>query len=244
MSTAVAVAVVGSSGRMGGLVTQILAESENFDVHARIGRHDSLDQMEGADVVIDVSAPASSPDIVTAALDRRIPIVVGTSGWTSERIAPVERRIAADPTLSALFIPNFSLGSALATRFAELAAPHFESIEIIEAHHSGKTDSPSGTAIRTAELIGAARVELGPVAAPHADQRARGQQIASVPVHSLRMSGVSARQEVVLGGSGETVRIIHETLSDDSYEPGILLSLREATTRTGLVVGLGALLGL
>ncbi len=241
---ATSVAVVGSTGRMGGLVTRLLAESENFDVHARIGRQDSLDQLEGADVVIDVSVPAASPEVVTAALDRGIPIVVGTSGWTSERLAPFESRIAADPTLTALFIPNFSLGSALATRFAELAAPHFESIEIIEAHHAAKTDSPSGTAIRTAELIGAARAELGPVAAPHADQRARGQQVASVPVHSLRMSGVSARQEVVFGGSGETVRIIHETLSDESYEPGILLSLREATSRTGLVVGLGALLGL
>jgi 4-hydroxy-tetrahydrodipicolinate reductase len=241
---ATSVAVVGSTGRMGGLVTRLLAESEQYDVHARIGRQDSLDQLEGADVVIDVSAPAISPQVVTAALDLRLPIVVGTSGWTSERLAPVASRITADPTLTALFIPNFSLGSALATRFAELAAPHFESIEIVEAHHAGKTDSPSGTAIRTAELIGAARAELGPVAAPHADQRARGQQVASVPVHSLRMSGVNARQEVVLGGSGETVRIIHETLSDESYEPGILLALREATSRTGMVVGLGALLGL
>jgi 4-hydroxy-tetrahydrodipicolinate reductase len=241
---ATSVAVVGSTGRMGGLVTRLLAESEQYDVHARIGLQDSLDQLEGADVVIDVSVPAVSPQVVTAALDRGIPIVVGTSGWTNERLAPFASRIAADPALTAFFIPNFSLGSALATRFAELAAPHFESIEIVEAHHAAKTDSPSGTAIRTAELIGAARAELGPVAAPHADQRARGQQVASVPVHSLRMSGVSARQEVVLGGSGETVRIIHETLSDESYEPGILLSLREATARTGMIVGLGALLGL
>lgn len=241
---ATSVAVVGSTGRMGGLVTRLLAESDDFDVHARIGRQDPLDQVDGADVVIDVSVPAASPAIVAAILDRGIPIVVGTSGWTSERIAPVERRIAADPTLTAFFIPNFSLGSALASRFAELGAPHFESIEIIEAHHAGKTDSPSGTAVRTAELIGAARADLGPVAAPHADQRARGQQVASVPVHSLRMSGVGARQEVVFGGSGETVRIVHETLSDESYEPGILLSLRAATSRTGLVVGLGALLGL
>jgi len=241
---AIKVAVVGSTGRMGGLVTRLLAESEDFDVHARVGRQDPIDQVEGADVVIDVSVPASSPDVVSAVLDRRIPIVVGTSGWTADRIAPVERRVAADPTLTAFFIPNFSLGSVLATRFAELAAPHFESIEIVEAHHAGKTDSPSGTAIRTAELMGAARADLGPVAAPHADQRARGQQVASIPVHSLRMSGVSARQEVVLGGAGETVRIIHETLSDESYEPGILLSLREALTRRGLVVGLGPLLGL
>jgi 4-hydroxy-tetrahydrodipicolinate reductase len=237
------VAIVGSSGRMGGLLDRMLSASDDFDVHARIGRHDSLDQMAGADVVVDVSLPAVSPDVVSAALDQRIPVVVGTSGWTADRIAPFATRIAADPDLTALFIPNFSLGSALATRFAELAAPHFESIEIIEAHHAAKTDSPSGTAIRTAELIGAARAGLGPVAAPHADQRARGQQVASVPVHSLRMAGVSARQEVVFGGAGETVRIVHETLSDSSYEPGILLALRAATSTTGLVVGLGSLLG-
>jgi len=229
---------------MGGLIDRLLSASDDYDVHARIGRHDSLDQLDGADLVIDVSVPAVSPGVVAAALDRRIPIVIGTSGWTSDRIAPVAARIVADPELTALVIPNFSLGSALATRFAELAAPYFESIEIVEAHHAGKTDSPSGTAIRTAELIGAARAELGPVAAPHADQRARGQQVASVPVHSLRMSGVSARQEVVFGGAGETVRIVHETLSDESYEPGILLALRAATSTTGLVVGLGALLGL
>jgi 4-hydroxy-tetrahydrodipicolinate reductase len=241
---ATSVAIVGASGRMGRLVDRLLSESDGFDVHARLGRDDSLDQLDGADLVLDVSLPAVSPQVVSAALDRRIPIVVGTSGWTSDRIAPVASRIDADPELTAIFIPNFSLGSALATRFAELAAPYFESIEILEAHHSGKTDSPSGTAIRTAELIAAARSELGPVAAPHADQRARGQLVASVPVHSLRMSGVSARQEVVLGGEGETVRIVHETLSDSSYEPGILLALRAAGTTTGLVVGLGSLLGL
>ena len=229
---------------MGTLVDRLLSASDDFDVHARIGRDDPLDQLDGADVVLDVSLPAVSPQVVSAALDRRIPIVVGTSGWTSDRLAPVASRVEGDPGLTVIVVPNFSLGSALATRFAELAAPHFESIEILEAHHAGKTDSPSGTAIRTAELIAAARGDLGPVAAPHADQRARGQLVAGVPVHSLRMSGVSARQEVVLGGEGETVRLVHETLSESSYEPGILLALRAASTTTGLVVGLGALLGL
>src|SRR5690606_34207174 len=123
-------------------------------------------------------------------------------------------------------------------------APHFESIEIVEAHHEAKIDSPSGTAIRTAELICAARGDIGPVSAPYVDQRARGQQVGSVPVHSLRMSGVSARQEVVFGGTGETLRVVHETLSHASYEPGILLALRAATTTHGVVVGLGELLGL
>ena len=168
------VAIVGATGRMGTLIDRILAESDDFAVHSRLGRDASLDGIDGADVVIDVTAPAVSPQVVAAALDRRIPIVVGTSGWTADRLAPVASRISADDGLTAIFVPNFSLGSALATRFAELAAPHFPSIEIVEAHHAAKTDSPSGTAIRTAELIAAARADLGPVAAPHADQRARG----------------------------------------------------------------------
>lgn len=229
---------------MGELITRLVEASDGLAVHALLGRGDDLAGMAGADVVVDVTVPAVSPTVVDAALDRGIPIVVGTSGWTVDRLAPVQRRVAADDALTALVIPNFSLGSALATRFAELAAPHFESIEIIEAHHAAKTDSPSGTAIRTAELIGAARAEIGPVAAPHADQRARGQLVASVPVHSLRMAGVLARQEVVCGGVGETVRITHETLSDASYEAGILLAMRAAVPGRGFVLGLGDLLGL
>jgi 4-hydroxy-tetrahydrodipicolinate reductase len=125
-----------------------------------------------------------------------------------------------------------------------MAAPYFDSIEIIEGHHAGKIDSPSGTAVRTAELIGRARREVGPVAAPHADQRARGQQVASVPIHSLRMNGIQAEQEVVFGGNGEVLRIRHETLGDSSYEAGILLGLRAASSARGLVVGLESLLDL
>jgi 4-hydroxy-tetrahydrodipicolinate reductase len=143
-----------------------------------------------------------------------------------------------------VIIPNFSLGSALATAFSVLAAPWFDSIEIVESHHAGKVDSPSGTAIRTAELIGEARAEVGPVAAPHADQRARGQQVASVPIHSLRHDGLAARQEVVFGGTGETLRVVHDTHSDASYEAGILLGLRAAASAEGVVVGLDRLLDL
>jgi 4-hydroxy-tetrahydrodipicolinate reductase len=237
------VAVVGATGRMGTLATRLIEASGDFTVHARIGSRDPLDAMQGADLLLDLTLPAVSPDVVSAAIERGIPALVGTSGWTSERLGRVRTQLGDDPQLGVIVVPNFSLGSVLATRLAAIAAPWFESIEIIEAHHAAKTDSPSGTAIRTAELIGAARAGLGPVAAPHADQRARGQQVASVPVHSLRMSGVSARQEVVFGGAGETVRIVHETLSDESYEPGILLALRAATSTTGLVVGLGSLLG-
>ena len=138
-----------------------------------------------------------------------------------------------------MLVPNFSLGSALATAFAVLAAPWFDFIEIVESHHAGKVDSPSGTAIRTAELIGRARVDVGPVAAPHADQRARGQQVASVPIHSLRHAGLSARQEVVFGGVGETAaRRCTTRTPTRRTRPGILLGLRAVRDARGVVVGL------
>ena len=237
------VAVVGATGRMGALAQRLIAEADDLELHAALGSADSLDALAGADVVFDVTVPAVSPDIVNAALDHGIPVLVGTSGWTAERIVTLRKRVQ-DGAPGVVIVPNFSLGSALATAFAVLAAPWFDSIEIVESHHAGKVDSPSGTAIRTAELIGQARLDAGPVAAPHADQRARGQQVASVPIHSLRHDGVSARQEVVFGGTGETLRIIHDTLTDDSYVAGILLGLRAAPGAKGVIVGLDQLLDL
>ena len=238
------VAVVGAQGRMGGLVRRLVEREGDLELHAALGSADPIEGIAGADVVVDVTAPAVSPTIVDAALDRGIPVLVGTSGWSADRIATLRARVADDAQPGVIIVPNFSLGSALATAFAVLAAPWFDSIEIVESHHAGKVDSPSGTAIRTAELIGQARSELGPVAAPHADQRARGQQVASVPIHSLRHDGVSARQEVVFGGKGETLRLLHDTHTDASYEAGILLGLRAAPTARGVVVGLDSLLDL
>lgn len=238
------VAVVGATGRMGTLATRLIEHSDDLTVHARLGSRDPLDGIDGADLVLDLTLPAVSPEVVEAAVSRGIPVLVGTSGWTAERLARVRTRLGDDPGIGVIVVPNFSLGSVVATRLAAVAAQYFDSIEIIEAHHAGKSDSPSGTAIRTAELIAEARAERGPVAAPHPDQRARGQQVASVPVHSLRMDGVLAEQQVVFGGVGETVRVTHQTVSDASYEAGILLALRALPAARGLVVGLDALLGL
>ncbi len=238
------VAVVGATGRMGTLALRLIDQSDDFTLHAALGSSDPIDGIAGADIVLDFTVPAVSGEIVTAALDRGIPVLVGTSGWTSERIAAVASRLGPTPALGVIFVPNFSLGSVIATALSALAAPFFDSIEIVEAHHVGKVDSPSGTAVRTAELIGAARAEAGPVAAPHSDQRARGQQVASVPVHSLRMGGVLAQQEVVFGGVGETLRIGHETLSDASYEAGIMLGLRAVVAARGVTVGLDQLIDL
>lgn len=241
---AYSVAVVGATGKMGTLATRLIEQADDFTVHARLGSSDPLDGIAGADLVIDLTLPAVSPTVVDAALAHGVPALVGTSGWTAERLARLRSRLGDAPELGVIVIPNFSLGSVLATRLATIAAPFFDSIEIIEAHHAGKSDSPSGTAIRTAELIGEARSEQGPVAAPFADQRARGQQVSSVPVHSLRMDGVIAEQEVIFGGVGETLRIRHQTVSDASYEAGILLALRALPAARGLVVGLDSLLGL
>jgi len=238
------VAVVGATGRMGTLAQRLIGEAEDLELHAALGSRDPIEGIDGADIVFDVTVPAVSPDIVGAALDRGIPALVGTSGWTAERIATLQRRVAADAQPGVVIVPNFSVGSALATAFSALAAPWFDFIEIVESHHEHKVDSPSGTAIRTAELIGRARLEAGPVSAPHSDQRARGQQVASVPIHSLRHAGISARQEVVFGGVGETLRVLHDTHSDASYEAGILLGLRAVREARGVVVGLDRLLDL
>lgn len=238
------VAVVGASGRMGSLAVRLIEEADDLALHAAIGSKDPLAAMEGADVVLDLTVPGVSQQVVEHAVGLGIDVVVGTSGWSAERVAGLERLVAARPGVGVVIAPNFSLGSVLASSLAALASRFFDSIEIVESHHAGKVDSPSGTAVRTAELIAAARAELGPVAAPHWDQRARGELVASVPIHSLRMAGVVARQEVVLGGTGETVTISHDTVSSAAYEAGILLALRAVGGRTGVTVGIDRLLDL
>jgi 4-hydroxy-tetrahydrodipicolinate reductase len=236
------VAVVGANGRMGTLASRIVEETDGFELIARLGSGDDVAALRDADLLVDFTLPQVSPRIVDAALSNGMSVLVGTSGWTQERIAPVATAVSANPELAAVFVPNFSIGSVLATRFAALAAKHFDSAEIVEAHHESKVDSPSGTAIRTAELMGAARSELGPVLAPHVDQRARGQQVASVPVHSLRMRGVLAKQDVLFGGTDEVLTISHEVTSHQAYAAGILLALKAMPTMRGVVVGLDMLL--
>lgn len=236
------VALVGATGRMGTLFARLIAESEHCDLVASLDSRSSLEAMAGADLVVDVTVPAVSQRVVEHALGNGQHVLVGTSGWTGERIASLQPLVDANPELGVSIVPNFSIGSVLATSFAATAARYFGSVEIIEAHHASKVDSPSGTAVRTAELMLAARGELGPVVAPHVDQRARGQQVASIPIHSLRMHGVVAKQDVVFGGTGELLTISHETLSPSSYEAGILLALRVAPAVRGIVVGLDVLM--
>lgn len=238
------VAVVGATGRMGQLVCRILEDIEDFELVARLDSKAELSQMLGADIAVDVTLPAVSQGVVEYAIAHGINVLVGTSGWSSERISALERTVDGTPGVGVIIVPNFSVGSVLATSFATIAARFFDSIEIIETHHPSKVDSPSGTAVRTAELMGGARSTLGPVIAPHADQRARGQQVASIPIHSLRMQGVVAKQDVIFGGDGEVLVLSHETIAPTSYEKGILLALRAARTVSGVVVGLDKLIDL
>lgn len=238
------VAVVGATGKMGQLASGIIESSTEFELVAQIDSKGELSDMLGADIALDVTLPAVSQGVVEYAVAHGINVLVGTSGWSNERIAGLERTINGNLAVGVIIVPNFSIGSVLATSFAAMAARFFDSIEIIEAHHASKIDSPSGTAVRTAELMGTARGDLGPVAAPHVDQRARGQQVSSIPIHSLRMQGVVAKQDVIFGGTGEVLTISHETLAPSAYEAGILLALRAARSVRGVVVGLDKLIDL
>lgn len=238
------VAVVGASGKMGRLFTDIIHERDGWEVIASLGSSSELSEMLGADLVVDVTRPGVSQGVVDYAVANDINVLVGTSGWSSDRIAKLARTVDGHPGRGVVIVPNFSIGSVLATSFAAMAARFFDSIEIVEAHHAGKVDSPSGTAVRTAELMAAARGDRGPVAAPHSDQLARGQQVASIPIHSLRLAGVVAQQEVILGGTGETVTIRHDTIDSSAYIAGINVALTAALTATGVTVGLDQLIDL
>ena len=238
------VAIVGVSGTMGRLVSGLVEQSEEYELVAGLNSKSDLSEMLGAEIVIDLTLPGVSQSVVDFAVDHGLRVLVGTSGWSQNRIDALAARIAGQDEIGVVIIPNFSIGSVLGSAFAAQAARFFDSIEIVEAHQAGKVDSPSGTAVRTAELIGRARAGLGPVSAPHTDQRARGQQVASVPVHSLRLDGLLARQDVFLGGPGETLTISHNTLSAEAYERGILLALAATRTARGVTVGLDRIVDL
>ena len=236
------VAIVGGTGKLGGIIRDIVNADDAYVEHAVLTSRSEIDEIDGADLVVDASTPAVSIDVVRGAVERGINVLVGTSGWSAERIALVRPLVDAAGT-GAVFIPNFSLGSVIGSAIASAAAPFFPSIEIVEAHRESKVDSPSGTAVRTAELVAAARSAVGPVESPHVDQRARGQRVASVPIHSLRRPGVVAKQDVVLSGPGESLTITHDTIEPArAYAPGIRLALQNAIVSRGVVIGLDSFL--
>lgn len=234
----ISVAVVGASGRMGSLALQLIDSDANLKLHASLTSKSDLSHMLGADVVVDFTLPDVSRKVVEYAIQHDLKIVVGTSGWSEIHLAELSKLLAEHPSAAAIVVPNFSIGSMLAQQFAALAAKHFDSIEIVEAHHAGKVDSPSGTAVRTAEQIAAARKGMVQPLIPGVEQPARGQVVAGVPIHSLRLQGVSAKQDVIFGAGNEILTISHEVSSHHAYAEGIRLCIAYAQSAKGLTVGL------
>jgi 4-hydroxy-tetrahydrodipicolinate reductase len=244
------VGVLGAHGRMGSLAAAAIEAADGLDLVARIGSADPLDGLEsgGAQVAVEFTRPDAVMDNLRWCVERGIHTVVGTSGFDDDRLDEVRGWLADAPAVGMLIVPNFSIGAVLMMRFATQAARFFESVEITELHHPDKADAPSGTATRTAELVAAARSEAGLSAPPDATASeldgARGADVAGVRVHSVRLRGLVAHQEVLLGGVGETLTIRHDSSDRASFMPGVVAGVRAVPGRPGLTVGLDAVLGL
>ena len=243
------VGVLGAKGRMGSQVCSTIESADDLMLTAQVDLGDSLDVLAGADVVVDFTHPGVVMDNLRWCVEHGIASVAGTSGFGDSRLGEVAGWLDARPEARVLVVPNFSVGAVLMMRFAELAAPFFESAEVIELHHAGKADAPSGTAGRTASIISAARAaarsEPMPDATVTAADGARGAEVDGVRVHSVRLAGLVAHQEVLLGGHGELLTIRHDSLDRASFMPGVLLAVRGiGGLPPGLTVGLDGLLGL
>ncbi|EFL02954.1 MULTISPECIES: 4-hydroxy-tetrahydrodipicolinate reductase [unclassified Streptomyces] len=238
------VAVIGARGRIGSEAVRAVEAADDLELVAATGREDPLTALTdaGAQVAVELTRPDAVMDNLAFCLDHGIHAVVGTTGWTEERLTRVRERLAKTPGTGVLIAPNFSLGAVLTMKFAQVAAPYFESVEVIELHHPKKADAPSGTAARTAQLIAEAREAAGSAPMPDATETAldgaRGASVDGVPVHSVRLRGLLAHQEVLLGAEGETLTIRHDSLHHSSFMPGILLGVRRVVETPGLTFGL------
>jgi 4-hydroxy-tetrahydrodipicolinate reductase len=243
------VGVLGAAGRMGSAACAAVEAADGLDLVARLGSSDPLTALTeaGAEVAVDLTRPDAVMANLRFCVEHGIHAVVGTSGFDDDRLATLRGWLADAPGVGVLVAPNFAVGAVLMMRFAEQAARFFESVEIVELHHPAKVDAPSGTARRTAELVANARraAGLGPMpdATATALDGARGATVEGVPVHSVRARGLVAHQEVILGTTGETLTIRHDSYDRESFMPGVLLGVRKIGTRPGLTVGLDALLG-
>lgn len=242
------VGVVGAKGRMGRSVVEAVEAAEDMRLVAAvdIGVPPTALGQAGADVIVDFTTPDAVMRTLKTNIEAGIHCVVGTTGFSEERLDQVRAWCAANPTVGVLIAPNFGIGAVLMMRFAAMAAPYFESAEIVELHHPDKVDAPSGTAAHTARAIAAARQGLppSPDATTHEEPGARGATIDGVHVHSIRARGLVAHQEVILGGVGETLTIRHDSLDRSSFMPGVLLGIREVSRHPGLTVGLADYLDL
>jgi 4-hydroxy-tetrahydrodipicolinate reductase len=238
------VGILGARGRMGAEVVAAVQAAADCQLVAALDLGDSLDQLitSGAQVVVDFTTPDSVMANLEFLITHKIHAVVGTTGFDDARMAQLHSLSAAHPEVGILIAPNFAIGAVLMMEFAAKAAKYFESAEIIELHHPNKVDAPSGTAARTAGIISAARKEASLPAMPDATSTsidgARGALVGDVPVHSVRLRGLIAHQEVLFGGLGETLSIRHDSLDRAGFMPGVLLGIRSVISRPGVTFGL------
>jgi len=244
------VGVLGARGRMGSQVCQAVAGADGMGIAAEVDEGDPRDTLTGCDVVVDFTHPGAVMENLRWCLGKGLDTIVGTSGFDESRLAQVREWLAAAPGVRVLVVPNFSVGAVLMMRFAQQAARFFTSAEVIELHHAAKADAPSGTASRTAAMIAEARAAAGlgepPDATVSAVEGARGSALGGgVHVHSIRLAGLVAHQEVLLGAPGEVLTIRHDSMDRVSFMPGVLRAIRGiADLPVGLTVGLDSLLGL
>jgi 4-hydroxy-tetrahydrodipicolinate reductase len=238
------VAVLGAKGKMGTQTCQAVEAAEDCELVAALDVGDDLDALVEAspEVVVDFTHPDAVMGNLTWCIEHGIDSVVGTTGFDAARLDRLRELLADAPDTGVLIAPNFSIGAVLMMKFAQLAAPHYESVEIVELHHPDKADAPSGTARRTAELVAAARAEAGREAVPDATSTglpgARGADVDGIRVHGVRLRGLVAHQEVLFGDVGETLTIRHDSLHRESFMAGVLLGVRKVGGAPGLTVGL------
>ena len=244
------VGVLGARGKVGSEVCRAVEAADGLELVARIDAGDAIEDLvsAAADAVVDFTHPDVVMDNLQFCISHGIHAVVGTTGFDDGRLDTLRGWLADSPGTGVLVAPNFSIGAILMMRFAAIAAPFYESVEVVELHHPDKADAPSGTARRTAELIAAARAEAGrgpvPDATSTALDGARGADVDGVRVHSVRLRGLVAHEEILLGNAGEQLTIRHDSFDRVSFMPGVLLAVRQVGARPGLTVGLEHLLDL
>ncbi|AMO61978.1 dihydrodipicolinate reductase [Mycolicibacterium phlei] len=242
------VGVLGAKGKVGTTMVAAVQAADDLTFTAGVDAGDPLSRLvdTGTEVVIDFTHPDVVMDNLHFCIDNGIHAVVGTTGFTDDRLDQVRQWLAAKPEAAVLIAPNFAIGAVLSMQFAKQAARFFESVEVIELHHPQKADAPSGTAARTARLIAEARKDLppNPDATSTSLPGARGADVDGIPVHSVRLAGLVAHQEVLFGTQGETLTIRHDSLDRTSFVPGVLLAVRRVAERPGLTIGIEPLLDL
>ena len=241
------VGVFGVSGKMGSEVVRAVDRAEGMTIVGGVDLGEPREQLGRAKVAVDFTHPDAVMGNIEWCLERGINMVIGTTGFTQERLETVRGLLDAQPGVGVLIASNFSIGAILMMQFAAKAAPFYPSVEIIELHHPNKADAPSGTAATTARRVGAARdaAGLGPVpdATVH-DAGARGAVVDGVHIHGVRLQGLVAHQEVLLGTHGETLTIRHDSFDRVSFMPGVVAAIRHVVDHPGLTLEMEQVLGI